>query len=100
VVQVPAWGVALADSRWTPRALEELVTSATTMFRSCHQLQPQQPLLASRVCTWCARLATALQHLAANADAPGMKVGLGAELRSVTGGLCVRLRNMFMPAGC
>lgn len=100
VVQLPIWGVALADSTWTPRALEELVSSATAMFESCQHLQPQQPLLAGRVCTWCAGLATALQHLAANADAPGMKAGLGAELRSVTGGLCVRLRDLFMPAGC
>lgn len=100
VSQLPIWGVALADSRWTPRALEDLVSSATAMFKSCHDLQTQQPLLASRVCTLCASLATALQHLAANRDAPGMKAGLGAELRSVTGGLCVRLRDLFMPAGC
>lgn len=97
VKQIPAWGVALANSTWTPRALEELVASAAAVFESCQQLQAQQPLLAARVCTLCARLATALQQLAADGDAPGMKVGLGAELRRVTGGLCVRLRDLFMP---
>jgi len=101
VLQVPIWGVALASSSWTPKALQDLVSSAAAMYQACKDLQPLQPLLADRICALCANVATALQQLAANGDAPGMRSGLGAELRSVTGGLCVKLRDLFMPcSGC
>lgn len=101
VLQVPIWGVALASSTWTPKALQDLVSSAAAMYQACKDLQPLQPLLADRICALCANVATALQQLAANGDAPGMRSGLGAELRSVTGGLCVKLRDLFMPCtGC
>lgn len=98
--RIPALGIALADSTWTPRALEDLVASATALYQACSDLRAQQPLLAGRICSLCASLATALQQLAANGDAPGMTAGTGAELRSVAGGLCVKLRDMFMPVEC
>lgn len=100
VFNIPIWGVALANCSWTPRVVEDLVTSAAALYQSCTTLQFQQPLLAGRLCSLCASLATALQQLAANGDAPGMRVGLGAELRSVAGAACVKLRDLFMPAGC
>lgn len=97
VLQIPVWGIALASSSWTPRAFEDLVASVTALYQACADLQTQQPLLSGRICSLCANLATALQQLAANGDAPGMRVGLGAELRSATGILCVKLRDLFMP---
>jgi hypothetical protein len=99
-MQIPAWGVALSSSTWTPRALEDLVGSAASMYHSCTGLQAEQPLLAGRMCSLCSSLATALQQLAADGEAPGMSVGLGAELRSVTAGLCMQLRDLFMPTAC
>lgn len=99
VVQIPVWGVALASSSWTGSALQDLVAATAAMYQACGGLQALQPLLAARICALCASLATALQQLAADGDAPGMRVGLGAELRSQVGCLCVQLRDVFMPAG-
>jgi hypothetical protein len=65
-----------------------------------HAQREQQPhtLVVVRVCALVAALATALQQLAANANAPDMQAGCGAELRGVAGGLCRHLRDQFMPA--
>jgi hypothetical protein len=98
VVQLPAWGVSLASSSWVPRALEDVAEAAGALYAACPGLLQQQPLLAGRVCSVVASLATALQSLALNADAPGMRAGAGTELRSMAGSLCRNLRGLFMPA--
>lgn len=94
---IPVWGAALADASWTSRALEDLVASLSVVYQACAGMQPQQPLLAVRVCDLCAKLATALQQLAATSDVPGMKNAAGATLRSAAASLCVKLRDLFMP---
>lgn len=96
--QLPGWGVALAGCCWTACVLEDLVAASCAAFAACRGLQQQAPLLAGRICPLTASLATALQQLASNADAPGMRSGAGAELRSVAGGLCRMMRDLFMPA--
>ncbi|KAF8068266.1 hypothetical protein HT031_001953 [Scenedesmus sp. PABB004] len=97
--QLPAWAVALADCTWAPRALADLVAAAAAAYRACGALQPHQPLLVDAVCAAAARLATSLQHVATRADAPGMRDGAGAALRSGCVGLCMQLRDLFMPLG-
>jgi hypothetical protein len=68
------------------------------LYSSCQPLQQQQPLLTDRLCQLAANVATSLQHLATAADAPGMRSGAGAELRSACGSMCMRLRDLFMPS--
>ena len=70
------------------------------MYASCQCAEVAQllPLLVDGVCGAAAGLATALQQIATNADAPGMRSGQGAALRSASGALCMHLRDAFMPS--
>lgn len=95
--QLPSWAVALCNCSWTARAFEDLVAMTAALYSSCQSLQQQQPLLADRLCQMAAGVATSLQHLATAADAPGMRSGAGSALRSACGGMCMRLRDLFMP---
>jgi hypothetical protein len=98
VQQLPSWAVALSSCSWTARALEDLVGMTAALYSSSQGLHQQQPLLADRLCQMAASAATSLQHLATAADAPGMRSGAGAALRSACGGMCMRLRDLFMPS--
>lgn len=68
------------------------------MYSSCNSLQAHHCLLAERLCQLAASLATSLQQVAVWAEAPGMRDSSGAALRSACGGMCMRLRDVFMPA--
>lgn len=97
--RLPAWATALCEASWTATALEELVAQVADAYGACCALQSQQlPLVAPSVCGLAAALATVLQHLATSTDAPCMRAGRGAELRAACGQLCMRLRDLFMPA--
>lgn len=97
IVQLPTWAVALAECSWTTRAVEDLASVLADMYSSCQELQQYQPLLVTAICQLAASLATRLQQLATNTEAPGMRAGSGAALRSVCGAWCLKLRDMFMP---
>lgn len=97
LLQLPAWTVALAECKWTARAIADLVSLVSAMYSSCQELQQYQPLLATSICELAASLATRLQHAATDADAPSMREREGALLRSACAGLCVKLRDLFMP---
>lgn len=97
IAQLPAWAVALAGCCWTTRALEDIVAVICAMYSCCPELQQHQPLLVTAICQLAASLATRLQQTATNTEAPGMRSGSGAALRSTCGRLCLSLRNLFMP---
>lgn len=82
---------------WISQALTDLVAEVSSLYSTCHELQKRQPLVAIAICQLCANLATRLQHLAINAEAPEMQEGRAAEVRSLCGRLCVKLRDLFMP---
>lgn len=101
VSHLPVWVVALVPSgTWLADALAPLVSAAAEIYSCCQCPQVGQllPLLVSGVCDAVAGLAAALQHVATNADAPGMRSGRGALLRSKCGRLCMQLRDVFMPS--
>jgi hypothetical protein len=97
-LNLPNWLSALSSCSWTSGAVSDLVDVVVSLYSAASVLQARQPLLTSGLCQLAAQLASSLQHIAtAKNDQAARTAESDDALRSKCVGLCLKLRDLFMP---